>query len=69
MCDHVGERLAIKEFNETHETRKLAPAYYLLAGKIVKPWYHSIRIAHLLNHSRYGEYIGKDTSELALSRV
>jgi hypothetical protein len=57
-CDAIGERLALKEFNESHRDIKLDIAYHLLGRDVVQQWYHQIRICHFLRHSRYNDFVG-----------
>ena len=68
-CDYTGERLAINEFNEQHEDIKIADAYYLLARKVVQPWYHQIRICHFFKHSQYNNFICKENEQRPLQHV
>lgn len=58
--DFTGERLAIREFNETHRDIKIDSAYHLLSRTVVEPWFHQIRICHFLQHSRYNDFVGKE---------
>jgi len=57
-CDSIGERLAIKEFNEAHRDIKIDSAYHLLGRDVVEQWYHQVRICHFLRHSRYNDFVG-----------
>jgi hypothetical protein len=57
--DFNGERLAIKEFNEQHELRKISPVYALThyvprrcAGDL---WLEKTYLAHVLDHPLYGK--------------
>jgi hypothetical protein len=56
--DYTGERLAIAEFNEAHDTRKLSPIYGL--KHFVPPayanawWVDLLYMAHIFDHSLYG---------------
>jgi hypothetical protein len=63
--DYTGERLAINEFNKTHEYIKIANPYHLLCGRVVEPWHHQIRICHFLQHERYGAFVGTNSQQLA----
>ncbi len=55
-----GERLAIEEFNEQHELRKISPIYglrYLLPyGERLRSWPEQMYLAHILNHSQYSQH-------------
>jgi hypothetical protein len=59
-CEFNGERLAIAEFNDSHEMRKIASIYGLkyslpkqYAGKM---WAEKFYLAHLFDHDLYGRY-------------
>ena len=60
--DCVGERLAIREFNEGHAERKISPIYGLkhcVPPKYAnRTWVEMIFIAHMLDHPLYGAYDG-----------
>jgi hypothetical protein len=62
--DYTGERLAIREFNETRPSKKLSPAYHLLARKLVQPWYHQIFIYHDFRHARYNEFVSEEAQQI-----
>lgn len=64
--DFTGVRLAINEFNQTHETRKLAPAYHFLAHRIRETWHHQIFIYHDFGHSRYNDFVSNGRQQLPL---
>jgi hypothetical protein len=55
--DHTGERLAIREFNDSEAFRKFSPAYYLLTRKVVQPWSHSIYVLHSFKHADYCRFV------------
>jgi hypothetical protein len=60
--DFTGERLAIREFNERNESRKLSPCYdFELYG--YERWQEKIMIHHDFGHARYSEYVGDPSSE------
>jgi hypothetical protein len=60
--DFTGERLAIREFNERNESRKLSPCYdFELYG--YERWQEKIMIYHDFGHARYSEYVGDPSSE------
>jgi hypothetical protein len=55
--DFTGERLAIREFNERNELRKLSPCYdFELFG--YERWQEKVMIYHDFGHARYTEYVG-----------
>ncbi|MDR1575864.1 MAG: hypothetical protein LBS37_07655, partial [Treponema sp.] len=60
FSDFTGERLAINEYNTSHEHRKFSPAYCLLCRKSIEVWYHQIFILHLFDHGRYNDFIRKE---------
>jgi len=64
--DYTGVRLAIKEFNEAHADKKLTKAHYLLARRVVQPWYHRIRIMHHFTHSRYSDFVSEKNQQLPI---
>lgn len=64
--DFTGERLAINEFNQTHDNIKLGLPYHLLSKKIVEPWYHQIWICHFLKHRLYNQFISQSNQQLDL---
>lgn len=64
--DFTGERLAINEFNQTHETKKLSPAYHFLAQRIRETWHQQIFIYHDFAHSRYNDFISDGRQQLPL---
>jgi hypothetical protein len=64
--DYTGERLAIAEFNETHESQKLSKAYNL-ACRALSQWHHQIYVAHDFAHSRYDEFVSQPGQQLPLS--
>jgi len=61
--DYTGERLAINEFNQAHNDAKFAPAYHLLARKVVESWYHRIWVCHFFKHSRYNQFVSTEDQQ------
>jgi len=56
--DWTGELLAIKEFNETHETMKLAKINGLYEKRYVRAaWPSAIYVLHSFEHPRYNDFI------------
>ncbi len=57
--DYTGERLAIHEFNASHEMRKLSPIYglkhYLPKRYLNEMWPEKYWMAHLFDHPRYAD--------------
>ena len=60
--DFNGERLAISEFNEEHQMRKLSPIHglrFLLRKKYSdKSWLEKSYMAHILDNNAYVQYDG-----------
>jgi hypothetical protein len=56
----TGERLAIKEFNESHKLRKISPIYglrhYLPPSMSPGEWPEKIYLAHIFDHKLYNTY-------------
>jgi hypothetical protein len=68
-ADHNGERLAISEFNDAHQRRKLSPIYaaefYVPQRESRGLWPQKLYFAHILDHPRYGDYDGLVRREAA----
>jgi hypothetical protein len=63
--DSTGERLAIREFNERNDSRKLSPCYdFELFG--YERWQEKVMIYHNFSHARYSEYVGDPSRELQI---
>jgi hypothetical protein len=60
--EFTGERLAITEFNERHDMRKISPIFglcHLLPSPHDRDvWPQQMFIAHIFDHRLYGEYDG-----------
>jgi hypothetical protein len=60
--EFTGERLAISEFNASHERRKISPIYglkyFLPKAKSKKMWADMFYLAHILDHKLYGRNDG-----------
>lgn len=65
--DYSGERLAINEFNQRHETKKLAMPYHLLTRRIREVWHQQIFIYHDFGHSRYNDFVSGENQQLHLN--
>jgi hypothetical protein len=60
--DFTGERLAVREYNERNDSRKLSACYdFELFG--YERWQEKIMIHHDFKHPRYTEYVGDPTRE------
>ncbi|MGF1607955.1 MAG: hypothetical protein ACFCUQ_01070 [Kiloniellales bacterium] len=56
--EHLGELLAIKEFNETHQHRKLAPIHQLRHKRVIeRVWNDKMYALHDFQHPRYNDHI------------
>jgi hypothetical protein len=61
LCnDFTGERLAIEEFNEKHESKKISKDYYLLSRLPSEVWPDCIYVYHDFDHPKYNDYIAAD---------
>jgi hypothetical protein len=58
--DYVGERLAIREFNDIRATKKISIPYHLHKHRVVEKWHHRIFIYHNFAHSQYNNFIGTE---------
>jgi hypothetical protein len=60
--DSIGVRLAIREFNEERESRKVEPLYamrYLIdPSQRNERWVEALYLAHLFDHPRYDQFEG-----------
>lgn len=61
--DFTGERLAINEFNNSHDKIKLGVQYHLITRKIVEGWYHQMWTCHFFDHSRYNDFVSEDNQQ------
>ncbi len=59
--DHVGERLAIADFNATHESAKISPIYglhYYVPERYAGRMWEKNYMAHMFHHPLYGQHDG-----------
>lgn len=64
-CEFVGELLAIREFNESHDDLKLAPINGLAHKRPVPSiWNDQIWVAHAFGHPQYSTYIPQPRAEV-----
>ena len=60
--EYNGERLAITEFNASHDSRKISPIYglkyFLPAPHAQADWSEMIYMAHIFDHELYGREDG-----------
>jgi|SRR6185312_2610664 len=66
--DHTGARLAICEFNSSHEARKMSPLYYLRA-LAPQRWHHRMWSLHNFDHPAYGQFISVENQQLPIYRT
>jgi hypothetical protein len=58
LCnEYTGERLAIREFNEKHSSKKLDKLYYLPLLFPNQWWPHRIYAFHDFEHPKYNEFV------------
>jgi len=55
--DFIGERRAIREFNESQDEVKIGQSYYLGTSASKMRWKQKIWYAHLFSHPRYSERV------------
>jgi hypothetical protein len=70
--DHVGERLAISEFNESHRLRKISPIYglrYFVPERYSDWMWEKQYMAHIFDHPLYGSNDGLVIHEKAPMRL
>lgn len=64
-CEFVGELLAIREFNESHEHRKLAPIHGLRHKRPVPAiWNDQIWVLHNFDHPGYCTHVPQPRPEV-----
>jgi hypothetical protein len=57
-CEHVGELLAIREFNDTHANRKLAPIHGLAHKRAIPAWWNdTMHVLHVFDHPLYNHQL------------
>ena len=65
--DFTGARLAVAQYNEKHETRKLSACYdFQLFG--LDRWQQKVMIHHDFHHPRYNDFVGlREYSQIPLT--
>jgi hypothetical protein len=62
FSEYTGERLAIAEFNNSHQMRKISPLfglkYFLPEPYSNQPWCDQMYMAHIFDHDLYGRNDG-----------
>jgi hypothetical protein len=57
-CEFTGELLAIREFNDQHPQRKIAPIHGLsVKRRVPHRWNAKMFVLHRFDHPRYNEFI------------
>ncbi len=64
--DYTGERLALREFNESHATQKISPAYCLL-NRVGQRWHHKMFVTHDFEHPRYNDFVSLEDQQLRVT--
>ena len=61
LCsEFTGERLAIKDFNEQHEAKKISKNYYARSKYRNHWWANQAYVFHDFLHPRYNDFIGSE---------
>jgi hypothetical protein len=66
QSDYVGQRLAIREFNEAHAERKIANCYQFAHRRRQRRWYQQIFAFHDFRHPQYNQFIETSNMQLPL---
>lgn len=57
-CEYAGELLAIREFNDAHPRRKLAPIFGLAHKRTIKAWWNdTMHVLHAFDHPLYNHLL------------
>ena len=67
--EYMGEQLAINEFNDAHEHRKVTPVYHLRGKRFQTKWYPKSYVHHAYDHPRYNEFIGSAEQSISHGRL
>ena len=65
--DWTGVRLAVNEFNEHNDRRKLARRYQLPGRYVRAPWLLNVHIYHDFDHPEYCKWVSSGSHQLPLS--
>lgn len=58
MCEYVGQLLAVREFNEQHDERKITPIHgFRSTRRMSATWNDQMYVAHAFDHSLYCKYV------------
>jgi hypothetical protein len=55
--EFMGEKLAIAEYNDLSDNKKITPVYHMLAKSILRKWYPKCYVHHMFDHPRYSDFI------------
>lgn len=65
--EYTGELLAIREFNQQHEDRKITLIHGLIDHRIIKSsWCNAMYALHVFNHPLYNHYVRDKQIEVPL---
>ncbi len=64
--EYTGERLAIREFNESHQSQKITPAYNL-STRALSTWHHQVYVTHDFAHPLYNTFVSRPIGQLPLA--
>lgn len=64
--DYSGVRLAIGEFNRSHEQRKLSSLYHLRAKVPVVHWHYYMWSFHAFDHPQYCQFVGEENQQIPI---
>jgi hypothetical protein len=65
LSEFTGERLAIQEFNDSHEYIKLSTPFYLI-HRVRDYWHCQIWIAHFFKHKLYDAFVSEQNQQAKL---
>lgn len=64
--DFTGQRLAIRDFNDSHSKIKLTPIYYLRTNPAARRWHHQMWSLHLFEHPEYNTFVSEEDPQLPI---
>lgn len=63
ISENTGQRLAINEFNDTNEFKKLDKLHFLEGRRIINAKYNRLRMFHNFKHSQYNTFVGPENQQ------
>jgi hypothetical protein len=63
--EFVGELLAIRDFNASHQMIKIAENRSFRSSRANLAWHHQSYVMHRFSHPLYGTYISRHTAQTA----